>query len=378
MFLVAQGVHVDRLITVCYLPFNLIVLALLIHYHGVISARLRVVAGFAVFTLAAAAMPLLDSFPAGSGSLALMLILVATCGIADGAAQGALFGEAAARDPRYIQALVAGTAIAGTAVSGLRILTKAALPATPEGLRTSENLYFLTTAILCAACGFVYSAVLPRLHKRQLWNSPSVEVVAVVSNMNDAEANGAAADQGNSFIHIESLGMERSPEYGAVSNIEEVADSLLRAPSKGDAYHHQPHSSNTSSPEPYFPLRISYLDVAWQVRWFALSVVLVYVVTLSIFPGVLAEDITSGRIGTWYPVLLIALFNVADLAGKWLPALPSCRFKGRDKIGIAALARIAFVPAFHFAGEFKKMQRGRGYFAIAHVHLYSLLRYHTF
>jgi len=166
MFLVAQGVHVDRLITVCYLPFNLIVLALLIHYHGVISARLRVVAGFAVFTLAAAAMPLLDSFPAGSGSLALMLILVATCGIADGAAQEALFGEAAARDPRYIQALVAGTAIAGTAVSGLRILTKAALPATPEGLRTSENLYFLTTAILCAASGFVYSAVLPRLQQR--------------------------------------------------------------------------------------------------------------------------------------------------------------------------------------------------------------------
>ncbi len=38
-------------------------------------------------------------------------------------------------------------------------------------------------------------------------------------------------------------------------------------------------------------------------------------VTLSIFPGVLAEDVSSARLGSWYPVVLITVFNFADWAG---------------------------------------------------------------
>lgn len=48
-------------------------------------------------------------------------------------------------------------------------------------------------------------------------------------------------------------------------------------------------------------------------------------VTLSIFPGVLAEDLFSARLGDWYPVLLIALYNVADWAGKALAGRPALR-----------------------------------------------------
>jgi hypothetical protein len=39
-------------------------------------------------------------------------------------------------------------------------------------------------------------------------------------------------------------------------------------------------------------------------------------ITLSIFPGVLAEDVYSAVLGTWYPVALILLFNLADWGGK--------------------------------------------------------------
>jgi hypothetical protein len=48
--------------------------------------------------------------PASTASLAATLALVALCGVCDGLAQGALFGEVALLPPKYTQALVAGTA----------------------------------------------------------------------------------------------------------------------------------------------------------------------------------------------------------------------------------------------------------------------------
>ena len=34
------------------------------------------------------------------------------------------------------------------------------------------------------------------------------------------------------------------------------------------------------------------------------------------FPGFLAEDISSARLGDWYAILLILVFNIGDLIGK--------------------------------------------------------------
>ncbi len=50
-------------------------------------------------------------------------------------------------------------------------------------------------------------------------------------------------------------------------------------------------------------------------------------VTLSIFPGVLAEDVHSAELGSWYPVALLTVFNLADWAGKSAPALPALRLR---------------------------------------------------
>lgn len=103
-------------------------------------------------------------------------------------------------------------------------------------------------------------------------------------------------------------------------------------------------------------------------------------VTLSIFPGVLAEDLHSEALGSWLPVILITSYNCADWAGKslpgwavlrlrcaawrgWLPSCcaaaalpPHCRHKlpparRRDERAILALAlgRALFIPAFALA-----------------------------
>lgn len=328
----------DRLITVCYLPVNLLFIASFIHFHEVVRSRPRILGGFGAFTLAVTAMPLLDMFiPAGNGSLAVMLLLVAVCGMADGACQGALFGEAATLDPRYTQALITGTAISGVVMSLLRILTKGLLPATPEGLRASASLYFLAAALLCISCIIVYTAVLPRLLRTK--HQPR----GVVYSATAFDSSNASEEGGQELQHSRPAALE--PQQGGRQADDELAGlvapgALLSSAGAGQ-------SLTSGAP-------VSYLDVAWQVRGYAGSLVLVYVVTLSIFPGVLAEDVASEKLSSWYPVLLIAAFNVADAVGKWLPALPACRIRDARKIAVAAAARVVFIPAFYFAGKWKE------------------------
>ncbi|KAG2494103.1 hypothetical protein HYH03_007742 [Edaphochlamys debaryana] len=60
------------------------------------------------------------------------------------------------------------------------------------------------------------------------------------------------------------------------------------------------------------------LALGWRL---CAAMVLVYAVTLSIFPGFLAEDVHSAELGDWYPILLITVFNIADLVGKSVPCL---------------------------------------------------------
>ena len=74
-------------------------------------------------------------------------------------------------------------------------------------------------------------------------------------------------------------------------------------------------------------------------------------VTLAIFPGVLAEDVASAQLGSWYPVILISLFNLADAAGKAVPGLGEAAVvHDGGALVSAALGRALFVPLFHLAG----------------------------
>lgn len=50
-----------------------------------------------------------------------------------------------------------------------------------------------------------------------------------------------------------------------------------------------------------------------------ISICLVYFATLCLYPGI-ASEIISCRLGSWMPILMMAIFNGADLFGKMLAA----------------------------------------------------------
>ncbi|KAG4154178.1 hypothetical protein ERO13_D03G042300v2 [Gossypium hirsutum] len=80
------------------------------------------------------------------------------------------------------------------------------------------------------------------------------------------------------------------------------------------------------------------------VKWYGFGIVLIYVVTLSIFPGYITEDVHSLVLKDWYLVLLITGYNVFDLVGKSLTAVYLLE---NAKVAISAcVVRLLFFPLF--------------------------------
>lgn len=157
---------------------------------------------------------------AGAGTSAtygITIFLAALLGASDGVAQGSLFGAAGCLPAQYtqvrharagtppqprplshgdsssnipnpdhcflpgtalaMQAVCAGTSYSGLVVSLLRIATKAALPMTASGLRSSAFLYFGIASVTVALCIAIDGAVIPRLpivkHYKTCSSAPS-------------------------------------------------------------------------------------------------------------------------------------------------------------------------------------------------------------
>ncbi|KAK4774829.1 hypothetical protein SAY86_009764 [Trapa natans] len=92
------------------------------------------------------------------------------------------------------------------------------------------------------------------------------------------------------------------------------------------------------------PPRPRFLNVAQKIRVPGLGIVVIYIVTLSIFPGFISEDLRSDLLKDWYPILLITVYNVADLTGKSLTAFYVV--KSIKRATWACGGRLMFYPLF--------------------------------
>ncbi|KAI4384287.1 hypothetical protein MLD38_002462 [Melastoma candidum] len=91
--------------------------------------------------------------------------------------------------------------------------------------------------------------------------------------------------------------------------------------------------------------RLSLWSVVGRIKWHGLGIVLIYVVTLAIFPGYITEDVHSEILKDWYAVMLISAYNVFDLIGK---SLTACYLLENAKIAIwCTVGRLFFFPLFY-------------------------------
>ena len=308
--------HVDRVFGVTYMFPNLLVLGVLLLHPLGLSTSHRIYVGFFLYLFCLFSVPLIDAVLIGDtgseGTWTFTVAAVALAGVADGIAQGSVFGSVTMLPSSYTQAVVSGTSVSGLVISVLRVLTKALISQDEKGLRTSTFIYFGAAGAFCLFC-IAIQCILPKLpfyrhfnDQHHLKGSSSNEGghgdFAKGSHLSDAETNGGD-------LHI-------------VESTSSIGSLFVQTWSMG------------------------------------LSLFFAYAVTLSIFPGFLAEDVESEALGDWYPILLITFFNLMDFLGKTCPILDSFRFHNPVKLFAISLLRCAFYPLYLLATSGPALLKG--------------------
>ncbi|KAL2475445.1 Equilibrative nucleotide transporter 3 [Abeliophyllum distichum] len=98
--------------------------------------------------------------------------------------------------------------------------------------------------------------------------------------------------------------------------------------------------------------RLSNKQLLFQNLDYALDLYLIYVLTLSIFPGFLYENTGSHQLGSWYPAVLIAMYNVLDFIGRYTSLIKIIKLESRKGLLIASLSRFLLIPAFYFTAKY--------------------------
>eukprot|EP00898_Chlorokybus_atmophyticus_P006944 jgi/Chlat1/7250/Chrsp58S06893 len=299
--------HVDRVFPVSYMITNLLSIVLVFKYGNRFPPANRLLLGFSLFLVLLLVVPLTDALsrggPGSSTGRTLVITAVSLTGTADAIAQGSIYGLAGNMPMRYTQAVMGGTSGAGLVVSLLRVLTKVLAPDTPEGLRAGAMLYFGMSAAMVAFCILCSIAL------------ASLPVMRHFHSLTELQ------------VHCGPVRWQRLQDTAA----EEEAHSLKESIVDSARY--------ASAPT-------SHLGVLRNIWEYGTMVALIYMITLSIFPGFLAEDVSSQALGDWYSVLLILVFNAFDLVGKMMPCSQRLVIENRAVLWVMTLSRLLFVPAF--------------------------------
>ncbi|XP_052479335.1 equilibrative nucleotide transporter 3 isoform X3 [Gossypium raimondii] len=235
----------------------------------------------------------------GLGSFIGICAIVAFFGVADACVQGGIVGDLSFMLPDFIQSFFAGLAASGALTSALRLITKAAFEMSNNGLRKGAMLFLAISTLFEFLCVLLYTYFFPKLPIVKYFRSK-----AALEGSKTVQADLAAA------------GIQTKDDH---------------------------HEQNE---------RLSNKQLFIQNIDYALDLFLIYVLTLSIFPGFLYENTGEHKLGTWYPLVLIASYNVWDLISRYLPLVKFLKIESRKGLTIAILSRFLLIPAFYFTAKY--------------------------
>ncbi|CAL5211866.1 unnamed protein product [Lathyrus oleraceus] len=298
--------HPSRVLTIVYQPFAFGTIAILAYNEAKINTRLRNLFGYTVYFFGILSLLILDLATSGKGGIGTFIgicIVSGVFGIADAHVQGGMVGDLSYMLPEFIQSFLAGSAASGALISVLRLVTKAVFENSPNGLRKGAILFFALSSFFELLCVILYAYVFPKL--------------AIVKHY-----RSKTASEGSKTVSADlaAAGIQTSPGEAGEDSKQHERKGLKQL----------------------FTENIDY----------ALDLFLIYVLTLSIFPGFLSEDTGSHSLGTWYALVLIAMFNVCDLIGRYIPLVKFLNLESRKLITIAVISRFLLIPGFYFTAKY--------------------------
>ncbi|KAK1368491.1 equilibrative nucleotide transporter 3-like [Heracleum sosnowskyi] len=305
--------HPSRVLTLVYQPFALGTMVILAYNESKIDTRKRNIAGYILFCLSTLALIVLDLATSGKGGIGNYIgicVFVGAFGVADAHVQGGMVGDLSFMRPEFMQSFFCGLAASGALTSGLRLMTKAAFENSGDGLRKGTMLFLAIATFLEFLCIFLYALVFPKLPVVKYYRSK-------------------AASEGSTTVSsdLAAAGIQK----------QEIQQGLLVLQAEDDA--------DTKK-------RLTTKELLFQNIDYLLDLFLIYVLTLSIFPGFLYENTGEHKLGSWYPLVLIAMYNVLDLIGRYVPLIELIKLESRKGLMIAILSRFLLIPAFYFTAKY--------------------------
>ncbi|XP_057430498.1 equilibrative nucleotide transporter 3-like isoform X5 [Lotus japonicus] len=279
---------------------------ILAYYESRINTRMRNLAGFTLFFASTFLVLVLDLATSGKGGIEPYIgicVLAACFGIADAHVEGGMIGDLYFMCPEFIQSYLAGLAASGALTSLLRILTKLAFEKSHNGLRKGAILFFAISTLIEFLCIILYAIYFTKLPIVKYYRSK-------------------AASEGSKTVSADlaAAGIQTQTNEGGYDNKQEE--------------------------------RLSNKQLFLENLDYAAGIFLIYVATLSIFPGFLYENTGSHQLGTWYPIVLIAMYNVVDFIARYIPLVQSLKLESRKGLLIAILSRFLLIPAFYFTAKY--------------------------
>lgn len=297
--------HPARLLTLIYMSFAVVSMAILTYYESKIDTRKRNLSGLVLFFLSSLLLLLLDLASSGKGGIGNFIgigAIAGSFGVADALLQGGMVGDLFFMCPEFLQSYLAGIAAAGFLISALRLLTKAAFEKFPNGLRKGVILFLVISTFFEFLCILVYAFLFPKL--------PIVKYYRLKASTEGS--NTVSADLAAGGIHI----------------------------NQGDENEAKRHE------------RLSNKELFFENIDYAVDLTLIFVLTLSIVPGFIYEDTGSHQLHSWYAIVLITVFNACDMISRYIPLVEFLKLKSRKGLMIAALSRFLLIPAFYFTAKY--------------------------
>ncbi|KAL1214618.1 Equilibrative nucleotide transporter 4 [Cardamine amara subsp. amara] len=298
--------HPSRVITLVYQPIALVTILILAYYESKINTRKRILTGYIIFTISTFLLIVLDLTTKGHGGIGPYIglcTIVASFGLADATVKGGIIGDLSLMCPELIQSFMAGLAVAGALTSALRLITKAAFEKSNDRLRKGAMIFLVISTFIEFLCLMLYAYVFPKLpivkyYRRKAASEGSKTVVA----------------------DLAAAGIQNQ------SDLTDDDDSKIQ--------------------------RLTKKELLLQNIDYALNLFLIYVLTLSIFPGFLYENTGQHGLGTWYALVLVAMYNFWDLVGRYAPLVNWLKVENRKALTIAVWSRYFLVPAFYFTAKY--------------------------
>ncbi|XP_026437409.1 equilibrative nucleotide transporter 3-like [Papaver somniferum] len=300
--------HAGRILPLVCQPFALGAFAILTYNEAKINTRRRNLLGYFIFFIGSLMVLVLDIATSGKGGIGTYIgvCMISSCyGVANALVQGGMVGDLSLMCPEFMQSFLVGLSFAGALTSALRLITKVTFENSKDGLRKGAMMFFAISVLFELLCLLLYAYIFPKL--------PIVKYY-----------RAKAASEGSKTV-----------------SADLVAGGIQTLP-----------SNQAAEEDPKYMDRLSNKELFVQNMDFAITVLLIYVLSFSIFPGFLSEDTGKHGLGTWYALVLIATFNVWDLIGTYIPLIECLKLRSRKGLLITSLSRFLLIPCFYFTVKF--------------------------